>query len=808
MEYSQYYSRTLYSALLHASDGLKMSSAQDELNHHPIARMFGKIRKRFQSLGNRALAICAATALVVCILEVLRLPPVHPELSDAELRLEDHYFLLRNYLWPNGSWKSSAVNDIVLVSVDEESARKIGLGDTRQWPKSVFAGMIKKLNEANADVVVLDVPLDATTELKSTGGLTTQAPSSASAQSIGSDTASGDGDAVSNSMLLDALQHSKNVVLTSGVDKSPTTGSGTTRDNSLVLLRSPGAPFIEAVGEDSGSVGNNVIVADQDGLVRHGKMLFDQLGPSFYKSLALRVMEKKIGARSIVDDRGFVYLRDRLIPTNVRINFAGAPGSYRTIPLWRALDWEKHAQHGWFDSAPKIASAPHSDSTLDVQNPFKNKVVLIGIFEPSVPGMSQQRFSYGTSVSNFLTPAAPPPTPMNGIEIQANLIANILQRSFLAEPDQWELLLLIVFIGLLVGRVLARCAYRPFLSLSAMVLVTAGWLALSFYAFVALRILIPVVVPILGVAWPAAIIVLLDQYFKIKREKAKQTKLFRSLAAKPLANEIERRLLAELGLTGKLMNVTVAACQLHDFSLDLDDRSPEYVLQSLNQCLGVMMATIGEHGGLVERVWNCGVIGLWGAPIAMDETAQVAAAAKCISDMRARLRALSSNDQCQSKSPFGLTCGINSGDAICGTIDAGSRDSSLVQYGALGPSVDLAMQLDWLNAQYGTTCVLGANTAKLLAEGDVRELDRITIGASQQNQAVFELLSVDGALPGLYEEAMDLYRQGRHAFEDGRFREAEQLFSTGAGMVPNDKATAIMLERCRTVLSKSEAKHT
>ncbi len=808
MEYLQYYSRTLYSALLHASDGLKMSSAQDELNHHPTARMFGKIRKRFQSLGNRALAICAATALVVCILEVLRLPPVHPELSDAELRLEDHYFLLRNYLWPNGSWKSSAVNDIVLVSVDEESARKIGLADTHQWPKSVFAGLIKKLNEANSNVIVLDVPLDATTELKSAGSLD-QKPSSASSLSVQADTTAGDKDAISNSMLLDALQHSKNVVLTSGVDKSPTSGSGTTHDNSFVLLRSPGAPFIEAVGEDSGSVGNNVIVADQDGLVRRGKMLFDQLGPSFYKSLALRVMEKKIGARSIVDDRGFVYLRDRLMPTNVRINFAGPPGSYRTIPLWRALDWEKHAQHGWFDNPTRV-SAPSTvpNSTIDVQNPFKDKVVLIGIFEPSVPGMSEQRFSYGSTVSNFLTPAAPPPTPMNGIEIQANLIANILQRSFLAEPDQWESLLLIIFIGLLVGRVLAGCAYRPFLSLSAMVLVTAIWLALSFYAFVALRILIPVVVPVVGVAWPAAVIVLLDQYFKIKREKAKQTKLFRSLAAKPLANEIERRLLAELGLTGKLMNVTVAACQLHDFSADLDDRSPELVLQSLNQCLGVMMATIGEHGGLVERVWNCGVIGLWGAPIAMDDAAQVAAAAKCIGDMRARLRALNRNDQNPSKSPFGLTCSINSGDAICGTIDAGSRDSSLVQYGALGPSVDLAMQLDSLNAQFGTTCILGANTAKFLAEGDVRELDRITIGTKEQSQPIFELLSVDGALPGLYEEAMDLFRQGRQALEDGRFREAEQLFSTGAGMVPNDKATAMMLERCRTVLSKSEAKHT
>jgi CHASE2 domain-containing sensor protein/class 3 adenylate cyclase len=781
-----------------------MDSSQDELNRHPLARVFGRVRKRFQSLGNRALGICAAIAVVVCILEVLHLPPLHPELSDAELRLQDHYFLLRNYLWPNGSWKTLAYNDIVLVSVDSESARRVGLSDNQQWRKKIYASLVKKLREAHADVIVLDVPLDVTSELKSDFGKAPPGESAKPSIIVATDTANGESD---SEFLIYELTNSKNVVLTSGIDRGPANNFGASRDDSLVLLRSPGTPFVDAVGEDSGSIGNNVIVADSDGIVRHGTMLFDQLGPSFYKSIALRVIEKKIGARSIVDDHGTVYLRDRLMPANVRINYAGPPGSFRVIPLWRALEWEKHAQHGWFsgvDNLPSDAVAPGAQNLL-AQNPFKNKIVLIGMFDPAASESSRERSTYGSSVSNFLTPAAPPPTPMVGVEIQANLIANTLHRTFLAEPDQWELLLLIIFVGLLVGRVLGFCAYRPWLSLAAMGLISILWLAVSFYAFVAMKILIPVVVPLIGAAWPATALVLLDQHYKIKREKAKQIKLFRSLAARPLANEIERRLLAELGLTGKLMNVTVAACQLHDFSLDITERSPEIVLQSLNECLAEMMASIGANGGLVERVWNCGVIGLWGAPIAMDQSAQVAAAAKCMGDMRQRLRRLNNNEQNSSKSPYGLTCSINTGEAICGTIDAGSRDSSLVQYGALGPTVDLAMRLDLLNSKYGTTCIIGAATAKLLEDqAELRELDRLTLGANEENQSVYELLSVDGALPGIFEESMDLFRQGRTAFEDGHFREAKQLFATALSMVPNDKATAIMLERCRNVLSKSD----
>lgn len=750
------------------------------------------------------MAICAATALLVCVLEILHLPPVRPELSDAELRLQDHYFLTRNYLWPNGAWKNSSFNDIVLVSVDNESARRIGLGDPQHWPKKVFAALIKKLRAANADVIVLDVPLEASSDYKVEGSAPDLGSEKQPSKVNSNDTKDGDSD---SQYLIDELKNSKNVVLSSGLDKSLVNYSGASRDDSPVLLRSPGAAFIDAVGEDSGSVGNDVIMADADGLVRHGMMLFDQLGPSFYKSIALRVMEKKVGARSIVDDHGTVYLRDRLMPINVRINFGGPPGSFRIIPLWRALEWEKHAQHGLFSSGTSSLanSSAMSDATLAAQNPFKNKIVLIGMIDPSLLAGTRERVAYGSSISSYLTPVAPPPTPMTGVEIQANLIANTLSKNFLAEPDQWELLLVIFFVGLLVGRLLGKCAYRPWLSLAVMGLFSLLWLALSFYTFVVFKILIPVMVPLAGVAWPSAIAVLLDQHFKIKREKAKQTKLFRSLAAKPLANEIERRLLAELGLTGKLMNVTVLACQLRDFSLTIDGRSPEIILQSLNECLGEMMTSIGEHGGLVERVWNCGVIGLWGAPIAMDEPAQALAAAKCIGDMRLRLKRLDGSDQINSKSPFGLTCSINTGDAICGTIDAGSRDSSLVQYGALGPSVDLAMQLDSLNSQYGTTCILGYSTAKLLEQqADLRELDRIQIGAHDQNQSIFEFLSVDGALPGLLEEAMDLFRQGRIAFEDGRFREAEQLFTTGLSMVPGDKPTTIMLERCRNVLAKSD----
>lgn len=792
----------------------KMSVSSEPSDNHSGMRVLANFRERFRNLGNRALAICAAIGLLVCLLEVLHLPPLHPELSDAESRLEDQYFLLRDYIWPNGFWKN-ANDDIVLVSVDNESARRLGLDDAQHWPRKVYAALIKKLREAGAEVVVLDVPLQGRSDYKPNVNPELDKGLAKLPISDG-DTKFGAGAKESYDLddqsLIAELKNSKNVVISSGVDMNVPNRSDAKGDLT-VLLRSPFVGFVEAVGEDSGSIGNDAIIADDDGLVRHAPLLFDQLGPSFYKSLALRVAEKRVGARSIVDDRNMIFLKNHLMPTSIRINFCGPPGLFRVIPLWRALEWEKHAQHGLYSSGyrsnPKAAPDPNEWRSVDqvaieAQNPFKGHIVLVGMFDPSWLKSTRQDVLYGNSERVFLTPVAAPSTPMTGVEVQANSIANTLSSSFIAEPEPWELLLLVLFVSLLVARILGWCASRSWISLVAIAVFSCLWIAMAFYSFVALRILIPVMVPLVGVAWPASIAVLLDQHYKIKRERQRQTKLFRSLAARPLANEIERRLLAELGLAGKRMTVTVVACQLREFSLDLDEQ-PEAVLQRLNECLGQIMQSIGEHGGLVERIWNCGVIGLWGAPIGMDPAAQARAAANCLADVCKRLGTLQQLGTTRSASPFGLTSSINTGEAICGTINASTHDSTLTQYGALGSCMDLAIALDALNSEYNTTCMIGATTANLLDQHfELRELDRKRLGPKDQNQSIYELLSVAGALPGIIEEAMALFRQGRTAFEDGRFRDAEQLFTTALGMVPDDKPSAIMLERCQNILSKSE----
>src|ERR1700722_11570589 len=128
---------------------MSTSSEPGEVKHF-LAPLVASVRKRFQNLASRACAICAAFALLLCLIIGLRVPPFYDVLSDAELKLQDSFFLWRDSSFPRGDWKNAS-HDIVLVSAGNESARRLSLDENQSWPRTVYGALLKKLREAGAD---------------------------------------------------------------------------------------------------------------------------------------------------------------------------------------------------------------------------------------------------------------------------------------------------------------------------------------------------------------------------------------------------------------------------------------------------------------------------------------------------------------------------------------------------------------------------------------------------------------------------------------------------------------------------------
>jgi adenylate cyclase len=495
-----------------------------------------------------------------------------------------------------------------------------------------------------------------------------------------------------------------------------------------------------------------------------------------------------------------VFLKDKILPAEFRINYAGGKGSFTTIPLWRALEWQKH-----FQSSSTIAKGNSADSST-TNSPFAHKVVLVGFGESSfIDTSSNQPRQSPIYESSYATPVSDYENRMPAIEVQANIVSNLINGKCLPPPSRWKMIIAVLIAALACGQVMGMLVGRPMGSLLSVAAISIAWFALSFFLFLNFGQVIPTVVPIVAVILPAWLLVLADQNLYFFRDRRRHTRLFRSMTAKHLARQIDRAQLAELGLDGKRCQVTVMVCRVRDFMDQVDPLPPDRIFQIFNDCLGIMVNQVFEHRGIVDRIASYGVIAFWGAPLPLPGQDQATQAAQCALSIK---DAINNYCETQSKDIASLalksSCGIETGEAFCGTIDAGSRDTQFAQYSVMGDPVEQALALEALNNAYGTSFILGSGAAQLVEDTlEVRQIDSVTLNGSGERQSLYELLTTKGSLPAAMEEAITIYRSARQSFDDGDIKEAEQLFATILKMVPSDQPTSIMLKRCRELLSDS-----
>jgi len=735
-----------------------------------------------KDLSWRALAVCFLVGVAVLSIECFNIPLLSDYLSALENSVTDHFIRFRDGLESYKEKRAMETNSVVLVTLDPESARRLGLSSKQPWSRALFARLLDQLAKGGAEVIGFDVDLEE--------------PSGESIHSKADLIQKLDKD---DGILCEVFKKSKNIVVSTNVD----TADISTNSKSKPRVHAPYEPFVVSLGADGACLGNAYICVDRDGLVRKASLVFEKFGHStaFYKSFALRVAEKYLGARSMVDqghDR--VFLKDRIYPSEFRINFAGGKGSFTTIPLWRALDWQKHFQSS---STIQKAAGTSSDTT---NSPFLHKVVLVGFGESSfMDTTSNQPRQAALYESSYATPVSEFDNRMPAMEIQANIVSNLVSGKCLPPPSRWKMIIAVMIAALACGQVLGVLVGRPLSSFLAIAGISIAWFATSFFLFLNFGQVIPVVVPIAAVVLPCWLLVLADQNFYFFRDRRRHTRLFRSMTAKHIARQIDRAQLAELGLDGKRCQVTVMVCRVRDFMDQVDPLPPDRIFQIFNDCLGIMVNEVFEHRGIVDRIASYGVIAFWGAPLPLQGNEQAKHAAQCALSIKDKI-----NNYCETQTDdlaslaLRSSCGIETGEAFCGTIDAGSRDTQFAQYSVMGDPVEQALALEALNKTYGTSFLLGEGAARLVEDTlEVRQIDSITFNGSGEKQSVFELLTTRGSLPAAMEEAIAIYRNACQCFAQGDIKEAEQMFSTILKMVPSDQPTSIMLKRCRELLNDS-----
>jgi len=419
------------------------------------------------------------------------------------------------------------------------------------------------------------------------------------------------------------------------------------------------------------------------------------------------------------------------------------------------------------DAVPAILFFPASVVLADA-NPglFRDKIVVIG-GKPGIvsPKLGEDLFSTPFQRLDFLGKLL----HMSGVEVQANMLANLLNQNWLTRTSHTAELLLVLLTALVGGFGLTRV--KPLTGLVIMLcaillLGLAGvfsmhyarlWFPWTIAAFAQL--------PVALVSGTAAHFYI-ERFFRMKLSREQQR--LRAAFEKYLSPQMLHELMDEGFQLAPGGNRTSAAMMFTDIESFTDMcqriREPERIVEKLNGYFERTTGHIFDHDGVVIKFIGDAIFAAWGVP-RPDDAAPIKAV-RAAWKLHENARLLVGGEELRTR------VGIHFGEVVAGNIGS----SRHIDYTLIGDAVNLASRLESLNKALGTSILLSETVhARLGAEFCARRVGQFRVKGRQDITIVYELLGPGS--PADLPSWAHTYEAALSAFESGDRQQARELFS-------------------------------
>jgi adenylate cyclase len=622
-----------------------------------------------------------------CFLALNLVAPQFVE-ERVESLLVDFRFQLRNLMAP-----PPVPGNIVIVEVDEKSLEKYG-----RWPWSRVrqAKLIDRIVQAKPAVLAVDIFYPERESKKADAVLAkTLAKARGSVVlAAGFDTSAPKAVEPPDFLLDNALVNIK--------DQSRMAPEG---DAVPVTVTKPKTSI--AMLSSQAMLGHVYSPSDLDGKLRW-EYLYIRYGDDVYPSLSLMAAARALGKTAaditVYAGRG-VLVGGTYIPVEpsgrMRVDYLGRDRTLRYI------------------SAADVLSGTFPVSDL------KDNIVFLGT----------------TAISTYDFVVTPFSARMPGVEKNATVVENILNKRFLKNIPVSVVSLMVLITGLILSLMLpqVRAMHGIVLSLALMAVFAAanqyffayrGYYANFFYPF----------------ANMALISVFAGSYKYLTEErKAKELKTMFSHYVSPKIVEelLKNPELAKLG--GYRREITVLFSDVRGFTTFSESRKPEEVVEHLNEYLHEMTDIIFKWDGTLDKFVGDEIMAFWGAPLEQPNHAELAI--KCALNMSDKLEELQEKWRAEGKYPLDNGIGINTGDVLVGNI--GSADKKM-DYTIIGDHVNLGARVETLTRKYDSRVLITEFTFEkikhLVEEGelyrvDMKEMDTVKVKGKEIPVKIFGIHS-------------------------------------------------------------------
>lgn len=647
-----------------------------------------------------------------------------------------------------------------IVDLDDESFARHGQWP---WPRIVLAGLLDRLSEAGAAVVVFDIVFSEP-DRTSPDQIFELWPDELVDQAL---RARASALKSHDRLFAESIGRAGNVVLgfalrPDGGGPPPLSRTGyayTGHDPRLFVPRFKGSVVnLSEIAEAAAGSGSMNLVPERDGIVRRVPLLVN-FNDKIYPAMPLEALRIAQGASTLLvkssgasgepsfgEKTGIVGVRiGRLtVPTDS----AGRTWLYQTreqavrfVPAWRIMARQ-------FDRAK-----------------IEGSIVFIG-----------------TSAAGFADLRATPLHPaLPGVAIHAQIAEQLILVSYLTRPD-WADGAEMIFLAL-VGALLVLVVPRLGAGWSALVagVSIAGGIGGSWYAFAdaATRLLLDPIYPVFVVAivYVSGSIM---SYLRLEQDRRQLRNWFGLYVSRKLVDRLVSRP-DEVVLGGEMRDLTVMFIDVRGFTTISEKMTAGELTTFINRFLTAMTAAVLEHDGTISRYTGDGLLAFWNAPV--DEPDHARIACRVAPDMGVRLERLNEDLRAEARAlnadykPIRIGIGLNTGDCCVGNIGSDQR----FDYSVMGDAVNVATRLEAETKTYGVPIIIGEGTRDAASDFASIEIDFVRVRGRETPVTIFALVG-DQALKA-----------------DERFMEFAALHDAFmAAKREGDRARAIELsERCQ-----------
>lgn len=187
---------------------------------------------------------------------------------------------------------------------------------------------------------------------------------------------------------------------------------------------------------------------------------------------------------------------------------------------------------------------------------------------------------------------------------------------------------------------------------------------------------------------------------RIEKEAQTRAQISRLIPPSVVEQVLKGELTIEKG--GRQTEVTMLFSDIRGFTTMSDGRPPQEIVNTLNEYFEVMVDILFKYSGTLDKFVGDEIIGLFGAPIAIDDAPFKAVS--CALAMLQGLEEFNRTRAAENQAAIRIGVGINTGNVITGSIGS----TRALQYTAIGDAMNVASRL--VNVASSGEIIVSENT--------------------------------------------------------------------------------------------------